>query len=339
MLAEVAIESAQNSALRRSIEDMIRGRRAREAADMLRDLLAPLCSGQAPLPANFLDVDAGSISFVGWNMLADAIWKLDQCGEPVSAISLELDAHRIGEHDGEPVLATRFYFDTAWPFSECSFEELREGFNDFGSAWHNEHADADDDIVGIDGLGAMAEALARLAKTNARAEDTTSTTIQAQFLATLYIGVLFHLAVDDMARRTGLPRPLALLAESVSPHAGLSAPVMAAGEVPAARSERPAMSHAPEIEDATAASEAQADFATDASGATTDHTETVSALLAPQDEEHEHREDESKAWHLPPPGIHTTGTQLRRRFVTEESIAELQEMRPKGLFARLFRRR
>lgn len=49
--------------------------------------------------------------------------------------------------------------------------------------------------------------------------------------------------------------------------------------------------------------------------------------------------DDPEAWHLPPPGIHTTGTQLRRRLVTPESIAELAETRRPGLLGRLLGRK
>lgn len=31
-----------------------------------------------------------------------------------------------------------------------------------------------------------------------------------------------------------------------------------------------------------------------------------------------------QAWHLPPPGIHVTGSQLRHRLTTAESIAEFE---------------
>ena len=48
--------------------------------------------------------------------------------------------------------------------------------------------------------------------------------------------------------------------------------------------------------------------------------------------------DDAQAWHLPPPGIHTTGTQLRRRLVTPESIAELETQRKPSLVQRLLRR-
>jgi len=48
--------------------------------------------------------------------------------------------------------------------------------------------------------------------------------------------------------------------------------------------------------------------------------------------------DDAEAWHLPPPGIHTTGTQLRRRLVTAESIAELDARRKPSLVQRLLRR-
>ncbi|WP_395394359.1 hypothetical protein WBP07_03800 [Novosphingobium sp. BL-8A] len=48
--------------------------------------------------------------------------------------------------------------------------------------------------------------------------------------------------------------------------------------------------------------------------------------------------EEEEALHLPPPGIHVTGTQLRRRFVDRETIVIEEERRP-GLLERLFRRR
>ncbi|MDF2637024.1 MAG: hypothetical protein K0R64_8 [Novosphingobium lindaniclasticum] len=43
-----------------------------------------------------------------------------------------------------------------------------------------------------------------------------------------------------------------------------------------------------------------------------------------------------EAWHLPPPGLHTTGTQLRRRLVTRESIAELEAQAPRSPLRRIF---
>lgn len=48
--------------------------------------------------------------------------------------------------------------------------------------------------------------------------------------------------------------------------------------------------------------------------------------------------DDPETWYLPPPGIHTTGTQLRRRLVTPESIAELAESRRPSLLQRLLGR-
>lgn len=48
--------------------------------------------------------------------------------------------------------------------------------------------------------------------------------------------------------------------------------------------------------------------------------------------------EEEEALHLPPPGIHVTGTQLRRRFVDRETIVIEEERRP-GLLERLFRRK
>ncbi|WP_260921677.1 hypothetical protein [Novosphingobium sp. 9] len=72
--------------------------------------------------------------------------------------------------------------------------------------------------------------------------------------------------------------------------------------------------------------------------------------------ENRHREDDAAreeytgtessdefAWHLPLPGSHVTGSQLRRRLITPEQVAEaLEPDRPKGLtglLQRIFGRR
>ncbi|TYC92735.1 hypothetical protein [Novosphingobium sp. BW1] len=337
MLAEVTIDSAENKAFRRSIEDMVRSQRADEAADILRDMLAGVCSAQGPLPAEFLNTRSDAISFTGWNLLADAIWKLDQCGEPVSAVSLDLALHTLSDEDGEPVLATRFFFDTSWPFSECTRDELLEGFNDYGSAWHNDHADAEERVVGIDGLGTMADALAALHMANAARETPNATALQAELLGALYMGVLFHLAVEDKARRTALPRRMALLAVSESPFAALSAPVLAICDAPGTPSvPEPYEGVMGTLETYDEDAEEE-DFENEGE----DRADTIAALLSPTysgDAQGTAPGDDPEAWHLPPPGIHTTGTQLRRKLVTEESISELAESARPGLLARLFRR-
>lgn len=43
--------------------------------------------------------------------------------------------------------------------------------------------------------------------------------------------------------------------------------------------------------------------------------------------------------HLPPPGLHTTGSQLRHRLVTPESIAELAAIAKPSLLQRLLGRK
>lgn len=329
MLTEVAIDSAENKAFRRSIEDMVRADRADEAARMLRDMLGGVCSDSGHLPANFLHTSVDMISFTGWNRLSDSIRKLDECGEPVSAISLDLDPHTISEDDGEPLLATRFFFDTSWPFSECTYEELLEGFNDFGSAWHNDHADAEERVIGIDGLGTMVDALAALHMANADRETPNTSALQAELLGTLYVGALFHLAVQNQAHHAALPRPLALLAVSQSPFAALSAPVLAA-----CKDEAPAPQTAP----LSAYDEDEDEYGEDGESSL-GQSEVMTSLLSTTHAEELAAGDDYETWHLPPPGIHTTGSQLRRKLVTEESISELAESGRPGLLARLFGRR
>ncbi|WP_237449679.1 hypothetical protein [Novosphingobium silvae] len=47
--------------------------------------------------------------------------------------------------------------------------------------------------------------------------------------------------------------------------------------------------------------------------------------------------DEPKAWPLPPPSGHITGSELRRRLITPESIAELASQQKPSLLQRLMR--
>ncbi len=49
-------------------------------------------------------------------------------------------------------------------------------------------------------------------------------------------------------------------------------------------------------------------------------------------------EEGPQAWHLPPPGIHVTGSQLRHRLITAESIAELQAGPAPSLLGRILGR-
>lgn len=67
------------------------------------------------------------------------------------------------------------------------------------------------------------------------------------------------------------------------------------------------------------------------------HAETLLDLAALADPEADPGDD-PEAWHLPPPGIHTTGSQLRRRLVTPESIAELAAHKQPSLIQRILRR-
>ncbi|MCJ2181292.1 hypothetical protein MTR62_01005 [Novosphingobium sp. 1949] len=346
MLAEVTIDGVEAEGLRAAIEDMVRREHADEAAGALREKLAPLCAANAPLPAAFLQVAAPDVDFVGWNLLADAVWKLDQCGEPVAAIGFEMSPEERDEA-GEPRLATRFFFDTAWPFSESSHTELLEAYDEFGTAWDNEHADTDETLVALDGLAGMAGALDALRNQAQRHSDIV--VAQAEFLGTLYLAVLFHIAVRDRALREGLGRPMAFLAGTRGVVLALNAPALAAGAAQTSRKTAQTAS-APAIPSAFEPAEAPelplSQFESGPEGGFTppDSPEEaapnapgLAALIASASDPDPG--DDPEGWHLPPPGIHTTGTQLRRRLVTEESIAELEETGRTSLLSRLFRRR
>ena len=138
-------------------------------------------------------------------------------------------------------------------------------------------------------------------------------------LGASYIAVLVHLAVRETALRHGLPRPLAVLVGSNESYPFFDAPVIAASDaaVPA-----PPPPSGPE--------DVYEEFPADRPGLV-----ELRELTEPDADPGQ----EPEAWHLPPPPDHVTGTELRRRLVTEESIAELEAARKPSLLQRLFRRK
>lgn len=48
--------------------------------------------------------------------------------------------------------------------------------------------------------------------------------------------------------------------------------------------------------------------------------------------------NDEEALHLPPPDIHTTGSDLRKRYVTTESVAALEDAEELSGFAKIARR-
>lgn len=335
MLAEVTVDGMDSAELRRSVEDMVRNRQAEAALQHLQELLAPLCSDQGPLPAEFVRTEAAAIDFAGTALLRETIQTLDECGEPVSALAFELDTNAIDPEDGEPLLATRFFFDTAWPFSECTFAELLEGFNELGTAWHNDHADADERILRTDGLAPMVDALVRLRKTNAAQDEPGQDCIRAELLGTLYLAVLFHIALRDMALRGSLPRPLAVFCATHNGPAIVSAPAIAVLDEPVANEELLLSPVSAQDFGEETDEEPEAELESEP-----EPRESLAELFsAPATETALDPSNDPDTWHLPPPDIHTTGSQLRRKFVTEESIDELTLASRPGLLARLLRRR
>lgn len=332
MLAKATNGECADPEFLSATDSLLKQGKADEAAQYIRQLLPEVCGESLPLPAAVLDLDAERVNLLHWDRLGLEIAQLDQCGEPVTAVSFDLvDPVLLGDDAGAagiPPLATRFHFDTAWPFSFSDRAGLLDGYDDNGTEWAGESADAPSDIVAIEGLETLYQPLAALDEirgTNALAE-------RAYFLGWAYLAALTHIAIRDKALRDGLA--------TEGPARRIAVLVGTLGAIPALRA--PALACRPTADNG---SKPELVLMDDQHLALPEQIETASeshdAILHPEATSSSgpsESGDDPEAWHLPPPGIHTTGTQLRRRLVTQADIDELEAERPKGLFQRLFSR-
>lgn len=328
MLVDVTVDGMAEDAFRHSIETMLREGRADEAARRLKVMLSDHCGENRALPGNFLRLSLREIAFAGWHLIAETISELDQAGEPVSAIAFDLNLEPFAPLPGhEPSIDTFFYFDNAWPFSECDRSALLEGFDDRGPVWQSEHADTNSGIIAISGLAEASAALASLKRTIDEDAADKRQAADAWMLGACYLSVLFHIAVRDMVLSGGLPRPMAVLAGNDHCYPNFSAPVLAARvQAPAGDEFLLSLKFADEPEPVEVIE--------------TPVDDGMEALLGPQQPVAAGPEpgDDPEAWHLPPPGLHVTGTQLRKKLVTQESIEELRGPKRPSLLQRILLR-
>jgi len=344
MLAEVTIDGMEESEFRQSIETMLREGQADDAARRIRPLLAPFAGEGQPLPARIMRAAARDLTIVGWNALAARIEELDRPGLQISAIGIDIVDSRQSRVPLDPQgfcapnIETTFYNDSAFAFSQSSRADLAEAYGDGKAAWQGAFEDIDDIIAveDIDDLHGTVFALQRKCDPVAgeEGEAATQDERQAWLLGSCYIAVLIHQAVRDMALRGGLPRPLAIIVGANDSFPGFDAPAIAAKADTSATDDFFA-SLAMVSDDMLAELEPEAEAQPEPEPEP--EPEPVEDIPG-WDQPMEDGWDEDVAWHLPPPGIHVTGKQLRRRFVTPESIAETTPVEKTGLLARIFKR-
>lgn len=334
MLAEVTIDGMEEFAFRQSIEDMLRSGEADAAARRIKSLLPPLAGEERPLPARILKISARDVTVVGWNALAARIEELDRPGFPITAIGVDIadscQSRAVPSAAGylPPYIETTYFSDNAFPFSESTRAQLADGYAQGAAAWQGAFEGIDDTIA-IDDIDDIHGALFAL-QLKCQGDDAGSASDderQAWLLGSAYLAVLIHQAVRNMALRGGLPRTLAVIVGSNDSYPGFDAPVIAArAETSASDDFFLSLSLVPEL---------PPEAEPEPSREPEEEPERIEELfLAVEDDGW----DDDIAWHLPPPGIHVTGKQLRHRFVTPESIAETTPVEKTSLFDRLFRR-
>jgi len=319
MLADVTIDGMVEGEFRRAIETLLREGNAAHAAKWLKSRLESVCGDGLPLPARFLTTTPADLTIIGWSELADRIERLDALGSPVTAISIDLAPDPSGRT--MPHIETRFYTDDSWAFSHCDRAGLLMGYEGWASRWTGRFAHVDN-TIGIEGIDDLYGAVVLLDQICRPAGTASDLQHRAYMLGASYIAVLVHLAVRDTALERGLPRRLAVLVGSNESYPFFDAPVIPATE--ALICETPVV----------------------------DGTETPRAFASPESAEDyrgvtELRElthpdadpgQEAEAW-SPPQESHLSGTQLRKRIVTDQSIAELENTRKPSLLQRILGRK
>lgn len=302
----VTIDGVPENQFRRAIEAMLREGRADEAARRLKDELVFLCGEGLPLPARFRFISAQDVSVTGWPRMLERIAELDRPGDPITALSLDICLAPLAAADaeiGRPFYETSYYTDRAWPFSRAARADLVLACG--SPAWQGSAEDNDDrlQLSGLEDLHIVIAAIEALClRGMATIEEQ-----RAFIVGACYLAVLSHQAVRDAAMAEGLPRPMVVIVGSDGTYPAFEAAALVAGE---------GRAHGTGLEEASAPPNTPPGH----------HDATEPSAPIPPTE----------AWHLPPPGIHVTGTQLRHRLVTRESIAELEAETSPSLLNRVF---
>lgn len=229
------IDGLEEHAFRRSIETMLRNGRADEAVERLKKLL-PECAGEGKtLPGRLLDLGPEQIHLGGWDQIAGKVNEYSRPSTPITAIGIGIsdpaDSGLKPDADGnlKPPLATSYYSDATFPFSETDRADLLEGYSAFGCEWQGDH-DRIDETLSIEGIDDLYGAIARLENEVAASEEPDSEMIRAGAIGACYLGVMVWQAARRAVIEQGLPRPMALLLVNSDAYPFFDAPVMTCDE-------------------------------------------------------------------------------------------------------------
>lgn len=232
---EIIIEGLEEHAFRRSIEIMLRNGRADEAVERLKALL-PECAGEGKtLPGRLLEIGPEHIKLVGWDQLAAKVEEYSRPSIPITAIGIGIgDPADLGlEPDAvgnlRPPLATSYYSDATFPFSETDRADLLEGYSAFGCEWQGDH-DRIDETLSIEGIDDLYGAIVRLENEVAASDNPDAAVIRAGAIGACYLGVMVWQAARRAVIEQGLPRPMAILLVNSDAYPFFDAPVLTCDE-------------------------------------------------------------------------------------------------------------
>lgn len=343
MLADVMIDGQREDDFRQSIETMLRQGDADLAAARLQPLLEPLCGEGLPLPARFATVSASDLAVTGWDAVLARIADFDAAGTVITAVGADLSApvhFGIAPDDQgllDPIVETNFYTDAAWAFSQCDRDALLGGYTAYGCEWQGgfEHIDDCLRVTGVADLyGAVVALEERVRGAGPASEDERS----AHLLASSLFAVLFHQALRDTVPDALAARNTAVVVGSNESFPFFDAPAVAACADNAPP--RPLRVFDAEMDDADA-DPGEHDAAATASLLDIGQRPPETALPQPEQglaPDLDKDIDEDALLHHPHEG-QISGTQLRRRFITPESLAAAQPEAKPSLLSRLFRRK
>jgi hypothetical protein len=231
----ITIDGLDEHDFRRSIENMLRHGEADDAASRLRALVEPYAGEHGILPARFLTVSADEVALAGWDTLAQRLDEYDRPDHEISAVSVVLthpeDAGVQPDAAGKlaPAIATAYYSDEAYPFSQAGREDLLDGYSLYGCQWDGDF-ETSDSTLSFEGIDDLYGAVVRLETKLLNEPAPRNEEILAGSIGACYLAVLMHQAVRDSIRKHGLPRPLCVIAGSNGAYPFFDAPVMSSEE-------------------------------------------------------------------------------------------------------------
>jgi hypothetical protein len=231
----ITIDGLDENDFRRSIENMLRHGEADSAASKLRALLEPYAGDDNILPSRFLTVSPGDVSLSGWDRLGERIRAYDRPDHQISALSIAVaDPDEAGVQPAEagkrtPYVETGYFSDDAYPFSEADRSDLLDGYSLYGCEWQGDFEETDS-TLSVEGIEDLYGAVARLEAKLLASQEPCEQEIRAGSLGACYLSVLLHQAVRDTVRKSGVPRPLCVMAGSNGVYPFFDAPVVSSEE-------------------------------------------------------------------------------------------------------------